>query len=178
MGSLTGEAAGTMVCETAFGWVGIAWSLQVLLCVTLPRASEAEALNLLPPPTTGAPGAATAVDVDGLARDLRLYFDGQQVTFDQPLDPDIGTPFQKRIWAITRAIRRGEVRTYGQIAREAGSPNGARAAGQAMARNPWPIVVPCHRVVGSDGRLTGFGGGLPMKRSMLVLEGAVESTAT
>ena len=92
--------------------------------------------------------------------------------FDERLDGTIGTEFQRRVWAITRAIPRGQTRTYSQIARQAGSPGAARAVGQSMARNPWPIGVPCHRVLGSDGSLTGFGGGRDMKRRMLEMEGA------
>jgi len=76
------------------------------------------------------------------------------------------------VWEVARAIPRGETRTYGQIARQVGSPRAARAVGQAMANNPWPVIVPCHRVLGSDGRLTGFGGGLEMKRRMLEMERA------
>jgi methylated-DNA-[protein]-cysteine S-methyltransferase len=94
------------------------------------------------------------------------------MTFDEPLDSSIGTEFQRRVWAITRAIPRGQTRSYGQIASEAGTC-AARAVGQTMARNPWPIVVPCHRVVGSSGSLTGFAGGLAMKRQMLEIEGAI-----
>jgi methylated-DNA-[protein]-cysteine S-methyltransferase len=104
-------------------------------------------------------------------RRLQAYFRGEDVSFDDLLlDAHEGTPFLRRVWAATRAIPRGQTRTYGQLARECGSPRSARAVGQAMARNPWPIVVPCHRVVGHDGRLTGFGGGLDMKKRMLDLE--------
>ena len=77
------------------------------------------------------------------------------------------------MWNLTRGIPRGQTRTYGELARMAGSPGAARAVGQAMARNPWPIIVPCHRVLGSDGALTGFGGGVDMKRRMLQMEGAL-----
>jgi len=79
------------------------------------------------------------------------------------------------VWELTRAIPRGHTRAYGEIAREVGSPGAARAVGQSMARNPWPVVVPCHRVVASDGSLTGFGGGLVMKRRMLEMEGCLVS---
>ena len=91
---------------------------------------------------------------------------------DLPLDIQ-GTAFQRRVWEITRNIPRGHTMTYGEIARRAGSPGAARAVGQAMAHNPWPVIVPCHRVVGHDGRLTGFGGGMAMKQRMLEMEGAL-----
>lgn len=163
---------GTAACQTAFGWVGIAWSAHGLVAVTLPQPTETEALSLLPAASGDSPQKPPGPDVAGLFDRLQRYFAGQVVTFDETLDPSIGTTFQQQVWAITRAIPRGQTRTYGQIARQAGSPGAARAVGQAMARNPWPVVVPCHRVVGHDGRLTGFGGGLAMKRQMLDMEGA------
>jgi methylated-DNA-[protein]-cysteine S-methyltransferase len=109
---------------------------------------------------------------------LRRYFEGEEVAFHEPLDPSLGTRFQRRVWAAVRTIRRGKTRTYGDIARMVGSPKAARAVGQAVARNPRPIIVPCHRVVGSDGSLTGFGGGLGMKRQMLSMEGAIQVDET
>jgi methylated-DNA-[protein]-cysteine S-methyltransferase len=164
---------GVTVVETAMGWLGIAWSERGLVEVTLPQPTEAAALDNLPSGSDPAPPAPPGLDVATLADRLRRYFDGDAVTFDEPLDPAIGTPFQRRVWAICRAIPRGETRTYGQLAHEAGSPRAARAVGQAMARNPWPVIVPCHRVLGSDQRLTGYGGGLEMKRQLLVMEGAM-----
>lgn len=164
---------GITVCQTAFGWVGIAWAARGLVAVTLPQPAEAEASSRLP-----ANSRATALEAPGLAvtaltDKLQRYFEGEPVVFDEPLDPTIGTDFQRKVWALTRAIPRGQMRTYGQLAREAGSPGAARAVGQSMAHNPWPVIVPCHRVVGHDGRLTGFGGGVDMKRRMLVMEGAI-----
>jgi O-6-methylguanine DNA methyltransferase len=104
---------------------------------------------------------------------LRRFYDGQPVTFDEPLDMSRATDFQRRVWEATRRIPRGQTRTYTEIARQVGSPRAARAVGQAMAGNPWPPIVPCHRVVGHGGRLTGFGGGLDMKRRLLEMEGAI-----
>lgn len=172
------SAIGVTICQTSFGWVGIAWSARGLAALTLPQPSEAEALGQLPTSSDILPVPPAGLDVATLADKLRRYFDGETVAFDEPLNPTIGTDFQQRVWAITRAIPRGQTRTYGQIAREAGSPGAARAVGQSMARNPWPIVVPCHRVVGHDGRLTGFGGGLAMKRQMLMMEGAIGDDKT
>jgi len=108
-----------------------------------------------------------------LRQKLCRYFDGQAVSFDdEPLDMSGATDFLRRVWQVTRRIPRGQTLTYGEIARQVGAPGAARAVGQAMARNPWPIIVPCHRVVGHDGRLTGFGGGLAMKQRLLEMEGA------
>lgn len=171
-------ARGVTACQTAFGWVGIAWSDQGLVAVTLPQLTEAEVMSRLPAASSLDPGQVPGLDLVILTDKLQRYFDGQAVAFDEPLDPTIGTGFQQRVWAITRAIPRGQTRTYGQIAREAGSPGAARAVGQAMARNPWPVIVPCHRVVGHDGQLTGFGGGLDMKRKMLAMEGADQEPST
>lgn len=163
---------GVTACQTAFGWVGMAWSKRGLVALTLPQPAEADALGRLPESGSILPAVA-GLDVAMLADKLRRYFAGEPVTFDEPLDPCVGTEFQQRVWAITRGIPRGQTRSYGQVARQAGS-GAARAVGQAMARNPWPVIVPCHRVVGSDGSLTGFGGGLEMKKRMLAMEGVVD----
>jgi len=171
-------AVGLAACETALGWVGLAWSELGLLAVTLPQPTEAQALERLPQGTGPIPSPPAGVDVAGLCGKLRRYFDGEEVAFDEPLDPTIGTDFQRRVWAVTRGIPRGQTRTYGEVSQRAGVPGAARAVGQAMARNPWPIVIPCHRVVGSDGALTGVGGGVEMKRRMLVLEGAIGDDET
>jgi methylated-DNA-[protein]-cysteine S-methyltransferase len=167
------RAVGIATCQTAFGWVGIAWSEHGLVALTLPQASEVEALDQLPAGSDPVRETVPGLDAAALADKLCRYFEGQVVTFDEPLDPTLGTEFQRRVWTITRAIPRGQTRTYGQIAREAGSPGAARAVGQSMARNPWPVIVPCHRVLGSDGSLTGFGGGVDMKRRMLEMEGVM-----
>jgi methylated-DNA-[protein]-cysteine S-methyltransferase len=102
---------------------------------------------------------------------LAEYFCGARRTFELPLAPQ-GTPFQLKVWRALCAIPYGETLSYGELARQLGLVNGARAVGLANGANPLPIVVPCHRVIGSDGTLTGFGGGLHIKRSLLALEGA------
>lgn len=100
---------------------------------------------------------------------LTEYFSGKRRTFDLPLARE-GTPFQQDVWAAMETIPFGETVSYGELARLAGRPRAMRAVGGACGRNPIPIVVPCHRVVGSDGSLTGFGGGLPRKVFLLELE--------
>ena len=102
-------------------------------------------------------------------RQLREYFEGQRTTFDLPLDLR-GTPFQREVWGALLAIPFGERRTYRQIASQLGKPNATRAVGAANGRNPVSIVVPCHRVVGSSGTLTGFAGGMSAKAYLLNLE--------
>ena len=103
------------------------------------------------------------------ARQLDAYFAGLHRTFDLPLAPR-GTPFQQRVWSALRAIPFGETRSYGQLAAALGKPSAMRAVGAANGRNPIAIVVPCHRVIGADGSLTGFGGGIERKRVLLRLE--------
>lgn len=103
------------------------------------------------------------------AAQLAEYFAGTRTRFDLPLAP-VGTEFQRRVWAATSAIPFGETATYGEIARKIGAPNAARAVGGALNRNPICIVVPCHRVVGSSGKLTGYDGGVDRKAFLLTLE--------
>ena len=167
---------GVEACQLDWGWIGFAWSEQGLVGITLPQPTESEARQQLPQPRGDSP--PSGLDVAAFTDKLRRYFAGEDVAFDEPLDSRMGTAFQKRVWRLTRAIPRGETRSYGELAREAGSPGAARAVGQAMARNPWPVVVPCHRVVGHAGGLTGFGGGLDMKERMLRMEGALERQET
>jgi methylated-DNA-[protein]-cysteine S-methyltransferase len=102
---------------------------------------------------------------------LAQWFAGLRREFDLPLRP-AGTPFQREVWNALRAIPFGETRTYGDVARTVGRPEAVRAVGAANARNPISIVVPCHRVVGADGSLTGYAGGIDRKRWLLAHEGA------
>src|SRR5262249_28516633 len=107
------------------------------------------------------------------AHQLAAYFDGDLVTFELPLELH-GTDFQRRCWLALPTIPYGQTRSYGAQARRLGLRNdAARAVGAANGRNPIPIVLPCHRVIGADGSLTGFGGGLPVKRFLLEHEGAL-----
>jgi methylated-DNA-[protein]-cysteine S-methyltransferase len=109
-----------------------------------------------------------------LAGDLEEYFAGESVDFGRyEVDISGRPPFLRRALRAARRIPRGQVRSYAWLAAAAGNPRAARAAGQAMARNPAPIIIPCHRVIASDGSLGGFGGGLEMKRRLLALEGAL-----
>jgi methylated-DNA-[protein]-cysteine S-methyltransferase len=102
---------------------------------------------------------------------LAAYFAGKLTAFDLPLAPR-GTPFQLAVWKELREIPYGATTSYGEIARRLGLGSASRAVGAANGRNPLPIVVPCHRVIGADGSLTGFGGGLPLKKRLLALEQA------
>jgi methylated-DNA-[protein]-cysteine S-methyltransferase len=102
-------------------------------------------------------------------RQLEAYFAGTLRRFDLALAP-AGTPFQQRVWRALREIPYGHTISYGELARRLGRPAAVRAVGAANGRNPLAIVVPCHRVIGSDGRLVGYGGGLPTKAALLELE--------
>ncbi len=106
---------------------------------------------------------------DAAKTQILEYLAGTRRKFDIPLSVS-GTPFQKRVWHELAQIPYGETRTYGQIAENVGSPKGARAVGAACNKNPVPIIVPCHRVVGADGRLVGFAAGVDVKRALLETE--------
>ncbi len=116
--------------------------------------------------------ARTAAVLDQAARELGEYFAGRRQAFTVPLDPD-GTAFQRTVWTALAAIPYAVTWSYGQLAATIGRPSASRAVGAANGRNPLPIIVPCHRVIGQDGSATGYGGGLPTKRWLLEHEARV-----
>ena len=123
-------------------------------------------------------GSAPRPDPDrflGISQQFSEYFEGRRRSFNVPLDLTSGSPFQRRVWAVTRRIPYGQVRSYGEIARAVGASKAARAVGGALGANPVPIVVPCHRVLRTDGTLGGFAAGLEIKRALLTLEGYTDS---
>ena len=119
-------------------------------------------------------GDIQAIDsvLEAAAEQLSEYFAGTRNHFQLPLNPG-GTAFQQTVWSALAQIPYGELRSYKDIAETIGKPKAVRAVGAANGRNPLPIVVPCHRVIGSDGSLTGFAGGLPAKTRLLTLDGAL-----
>lgn len=121
-------------------------------------------------PQTEQPENAILLEAE---RQLRQYFSGERREFTLTLD-FAGTAFQKQVWAALVTIPWGETRSYGDIARQIGNPTAVRAVGAANGRNPISIIAPCHRVIGANGRLTGFAGGLPTKAYLLRLEGGAE----
>ena len=127
-------------------------------------------------PDVGAAWAEDAAAFGDVTRQLDEYFDGSRTRFDLSLAPG-GTPFQRRIWDELGRIPPGTTITYGELATRAGHPGAARAVGAAVGRNPISIVVPCHRVVGADGTLTGYAGGVARKAFLLALEGAPVAAA-
>ncbi len=112
-----------------------------------------------------------------LVGELDRYFAGRPTTFSVPLDPQVGTPFQRRVWEELTRIPYGETRSYGEVAAALGSPRAARAVGSANGSNTIPIVVPCHRVIKADGGLGGYGSGVEIKRKLLKLEQINRSVA-
>jgi methylated-DNA-[protein]-cysteine S-methyltransferase len=128
--------------------------------------------NRRPAAETGKSSSAAARGLRAACDQLGEYFLGKRRVFDLPAVP-AGSPFEQRVWAALLAVPYGATTSYGAIATALGLVNGARAVGRANGANPIPIVIPCHRVIGSDGSLTGYGGGLPLKRVLLELEGAI-----
>ncbi|SDB16193.1 methylated-DNA--[protein]-cysteine S-methyltransferase [Bauldia litoralis] len=159
--------------ETAFGVCGIAWSEAGIVALQLPEvdraATEARLGRFASLRAEGKPPPATAAAI----ADLQRYFDGAEVDF-AGIDLDLGgaSDAHRRFLDAARRVRWGETVTYGGLARSAGTPGAARVVGQAMARNPVPIVIPCHRVLASGDRLGGFSayGGTVQKERLLVLE--------
>jgi methylated-DNA-[protein]-cysteine S-methyltransferase len=131
---------------------------QALLAVYLPKYRHRPDYEALP--------VSSHPVLDRAATELEEYFRGERSTFSVPLSP-AGTDFQREVWAALSEIPCGETRSYADIARALRRPKAVRAVGAANGRNPIPIIVPCHRVIGTSGELVGFGGGLPMKRWLL-----------
>jgi methylated-DNA-[protein]-cysteine S-methyltransferase len=117
---------------------------------------------------------ATSSGLDTIRRELDEYFSGRRRRFDLPLDWALVGPFGRRVLRVTAEIPYGGVLSYAEVAADAGSPRGSRAAGNALGANPIPVVIPCHRVLRSGGALGGYGGGVERKRWLLELEGALE----
>ena len=140
--------------------------------LTLVREDGALVRLAMSPPTALDPDALGERSDEGFAdvvRQLGEYFAGERTTFDLPLRPR-GSPFELAVWEQLTRIPYGETRSYGHVSAAVGEPGGAQAVGAANGRNPLAVVVPCHRVIGADGTLVGFGGGLPRKRFLLDLE--------
>ena len=159
--------------ESAFGWVGVAQSDRGLARITFGSATQTDAEDRLFEGIEARRGEAQDAADSRFADAAHLfsrYFDGEAVDFNLDLDLEIGTPFQTLVWEATRRISYGAVQSYGWLAREVGKPKAARAVGGAMAANPLPIVIPCHRVIRSDGGLGGYSGGLNWKPQLLSLE--------
>ena len=158
------------ICSTRLGWIGLLLSDSGLRATTLPQRGRHEALRQ----TLELGGAEEAClkDVQSIVDMLQSCAEGETVDCHGILDWSTVTPFQRKVLEETLQIPSGETRTYGWLAARVCSRKAARAVGQVMAKNPWPILVPCHRVVASDASLHGYRGGLRMKRTLLSKEGA------
>lgn len=161
--------AAHLVFRTKAGWLAVAGSARGLRAVTLPQQTRQKALDMLPDSQTA---AGSPAQFKNLAERICGYFDGRRQDFSDALDLTAATSFQRRVWRAARLIPYGETRSYRQLAASTGRPGAARAVGQALARNPLAIIVPCHRVLPANGGLGGFGGGVKMKRYLLSLEAA------
>lgn len=135
----------------------------------LERVDLPNAAALAPDPAWRAARRTLPAALRTARQQLSEYFAGARRSFDLPLAPE-GTAFQRRVWEELGRIAYGETISYGELARRIGRPTASRAVGAANGRNPLAIVVPCHRVIGADGTLTGYGGGLPIKKQLLALE--------
>ena len=157
------------ILDTSWGWVGALGSPTGIRRTTLPMPTPNEALADLGPESRRAEEQPNAFQE--FHQQLEEYLRGDRTDWDVALDLSGVSQFFQRAWAACRSIPAGETRSYGWLAAQAGSPGASRAAGQAMARNRIPLVIPCHRVIGSDGQLHGFGGaGLPLKARLLALD--------
>jgi len=163
-----------IVFDTVLGWVGVLGSQKGLVKLVLPQSSSEKTLNLLI-------GLAvkwrdeTLIEAEAghfgdLPDRIRDYLNGKRVSFPDKLDLSWARPFESGVWQVTRLIPHGETRTYSWVASRSGVPKAARSVGQALARNVVPIVIPCHRVICSNGDLGGFSGGRDWKRRLLEIE--------
>jgi len=167
------------VCDTSRGWVGLLLSLHGLRATTLPRASRDEALRELT--EMGATAPASEPDLADLPERIRALASGRGPRPERSRRANLAvhidwtgiSPFRRAVLEEAMRIPAGQTRSYGWLAERVGRPRAARAVGRVMATNPWPLVVPCHRVIGSDGGLHGYGGGLRMKETLLRAEGAI-----
>ena len=150
----------------------LAWTMTESPLGPLTLAGDHEGLHAMYFPGRSGPLDEAARDnapfTDALAQ-LEEYFAGERQAFDLPLVLE-GTAFQRRVWDVLRTIEYGQTRSYGELAAEIGRLDRVRAVGAAVGRTPVPIIVPCHRIIGADGSLTGYGGGLQRKQALLDLE--------
>lgn len=158
--------------ENEFGWIGIRGFEGRLTRLVLPKPSRDDAKAAL---LAGATGdvVETNLDFSGVSKQVLAYFSGIPVDFECIVEPEGASDFDKAVWAAARQVRYGATTSYGNIARWIGLPNGARAVGRALGRNRVPLVIPCHRIICSDGSLGGFAYGLDWKRCLLRIEGQI-----
>ncbi len=157
-----------VLCQTKLGWAGIGIEGGKICALTLPGTRKAVREELA---RAGAFEPADEAKAAPLVDLVQRAARGENVEATGAVRLIGGTPFQRSVWKAMLSIPHGSTIPYGELARRVGRPGAARAVGQAVGSNPIPLLIPCHRVVGSDGGLGGFGGGLPMKRKLLRQEG-------
>jgi len=160
--------------DSPFGPLLLAQTKKGLVRVGLPNQDQDELLVDLAARVSPRVLEAPA-ELDAVRRELDLYFEGKLERFDLPLDWSLSDGFRLRVQRAINRIPYGQTRSYTEVAAKAGNERAVRAAGTACGSNPIPLVVPCHRVLRTGGALGGYGGGLPMKRALLEMEGALES---
>ncbi len=156
------------VFNTKMGWMVIVGSKRGLIRTSPPHSSAQEALDSLGDIVKYATLSLNAFN--DLVERLRAYFNDCNVLFPDKLDFSAASRFQEKVWQAARLIPYGETRSYGWLAGKIGKPGAARAVGQALGKNRLPIIIPCHRIIGSDGSLGGFNGGIELKKRLLKLE--------
>jgi len=157
------------VFHTALGWIGMEMSSNGITRLTLPQINEELAAAIIgATPKQHSPHKCIS---DNLVRDLQDYSLGKQVSFNGLAYILTGSPFEQNVWTICKSIPYGQTRNYKWLASELGNPNSARAVGNALGKNPTPIIIPCHRIIASSGTIGGFAGEISMKRKLLALEG-------
>lgn len=162
------ECLNGITFNTEMGWVSILGSVQGVLGITLPQPSQQQARELLGNRISCAPASPHLFD--SLVERLKNYLSGSRVDFPDRIDFSGATSFQRMVWKATRLIPYGETRSYAWVAEQINKPRAARAVGQALGRNPLPIIIPCHRVIRGDGSPGGFSNGLAVKERLLHLE--------
>ncbi len=167
------------IFNTNLGWMGISANANDygLIAVVLPQPDKKKAFSLLKKRVDKNNLVLADEYFKGIKTSLINYFEGEKIVFDYPLDIRSATKFEKKVWEVTQSIPYGEVRSYQFIATEVGSPKAFRAVGQALKKNPLPIIIPCHRVIQSNGKLGGFLGGIELKKNLLMVEGYAEQQA-
>ena len=155
--------------ESPFGNIIITTNGTEITEIKLKLNAPTEPTATPEPNTTPEPTAPPDTIIKEAAKQLDEYFKGKRKEFDLPINPQ-GTDFQRKVWEALKQIPYGETKTYKQIAQTINKPNACRAVGQANNKNPIWIIIPCHRVIGASGKLTGYGGGLEMKQRLLEIE--------
>jgi len=174
MKQMPSDPAVACLPTTPFGSVAVLWSVfrsePKIIRILLSRP-ETSAMQTLKKFNT-APSASSCAEIDALLRQIEAFLNGEDIQFSLDIVRlDLCSAFQQKVLHAEHAIPRGRVSTYHLIAKSIDNPNGARAVGLALATNPFPIVIPCHRAIRSDGSIGGFQGGLEMKRALLIKEG-------